>query len=178
MALGLSFEARVPDADETRLPGEAPAVYVERIARVKAEALVANDLVVIAADTTVVLEGRVLGKPGHPEQARSMLRSLQGKRHEVFTGLALAIGETPVRVLSVVEATEVEMVPMTDDEIATYVAGGEPMDKAGAYALQGFGGVFVSGVKGSPSNVVGLPVHLLPRLFHQAGMELNDFVSR
>jgi septum formation protein len=174
-ALNLRFETISPEVDETRFPDEPPATYVERIARTKAVAVVGVDVIAIAADTTVVFEGRILGKPGHPEEARTMLRRLQGNRHEVLTGLAVSsLGETH----SIVDSTEVEMMPMTDDEIAAYVAGGEPMDKAGAYALQGEGGVFVASIHGSPSTVVGLPVHQLPRLLGRAGVELSQFRSR
>lgn len=174
-ALSIQFEVRSPDVDETRFPDETPATYVERIARAKAIAVAGSDEVTVAADTAVVFEGRVMGKPGHPEEARSMLRRLQGARHEVLTGLAVSsLGETH----SLVDATEVEMMSMTDEEIAAYVAGGEPMDKAGAYALQGEGGVFVMSVHGSPSTVVGLPIHQLPRLLGRVGVELSQFRSR
>lgn len=176
--LGLAFDVVAPGVDETRFPDESAGAYVERVARSKASAVADDGLVVIAADTAVVVDGRILGKPGHPEEARAMLRRLQGRRHEVFTGLALAVGGPDRRLTSVVEATEVEIVPMTEEEIARYVSGGEPMDKAGAYALQGFGGVFVSAISGSPSNVIGLPVHQLPKLFHQAGLELDIFLAR
>lgn len=174
-ALNLQFEVRSPDVDETRFPDETPGTYVERIARAKAIAVAGSDDVTMAADTTVVFEGKVMGKPGHPEEARSMLRRLQGARHEVLTGLAVSShGE----IHSLVDATEVEMMSMTDEEIAAYVAGGEPMDKAGAYALQGEGGVFVTSVHGSPSTVVGLPIHQLPRLLGRVGVELSQFRSR
>ena len=174
-ALNLQFEVRSPDVDETRFPDETPGSYVERIARMKAIAVAGSDEIIVAADTTVVFEGKVMGKPGHPEEARSMLRRLQGARHEVLTGLAVSsLGETH----TLVDATEVEMMSMTDEEIAAYVAGGEPMDKAGAYALQGEGGVFVTGVHGSPSTVVGLPIHQLPRLLGRVGVELSQFRSR
>lgn len=174
-SLNLQFELRSPDVDETRFPDEAPGIYVERIARAKALAVAGSDEIIVAADTTVVFEGRVMGKPGHPEEARSMLRRLQGARHEVLSGLAVSSGgETH----SLIDATEVEMMTMTDEEIAAYVAGGEPMDKAGAYALQGEGGVFVISVHGSPSTVVGLPIHQLPRLLGRVGVELSQFRSR
>jgi septum formation protein len=161
--------------DESRFPDEPPSIYVERIARAKALAVAGINVVAVAADTTVVLEGKVLGKPAHPEEARSMLRRLQGSKHEVITGLAVAAkGETH----SITDSTEVEMLPMTDHEIASYVASGEPMGKAGAYALQGEGGIFVRRVIGSPSTVVGLPVHQLPRLLGRVGVELSQFRSR
>jgi septum formation protein len=170
--LGLSFEVVSPDVDETRLQDELAVAYVERVARLKASTVAVPEMVVVSADTAVVHDGRVLGKPGHPEEARSMLRAIQGTRHEVLTGLAVATADECV---SLVEATEVEMVPMTEDEIADYVAGGEPMDKAGAYALQGEGSVFISSVNGSPSNVIGLPVHQLPKLIRRVGVDLDDF---
>ena len=174
-SLDLDFDVLSPDVDETRFPDEPAGTYVERIARSKAEAVSSPDAVVIAADTAVVLEGRVLGKPVHPEEARAMLRRLRGVSHEVLTGVAISARD---EIHSVVESTEVEMEMMTDDEIASYVDGGEPMDKAGAYALQGEGGVFVKRVVGSPSNVVGLPVHVLPRLLGRVGLELSQFRSR
>ncbi|REK11229.1 MAG: septum formation inhibitor Maf [Actinobacteria bacterium] len=174
-SLDLAFDVLAPDVDETRFPDEPAGTYVERIARSKAKAVSSPDVVVIAADTAVVLEGRVLGKPVHPEEARTMLRRLRGVSHEVLTGVAISARD---EIHSVVESTEVEMEMMTDDEIASYVDGGEPMDKAGAYALQGEGGVFVKRVVGSPSNVVGLPVHVLPRLFGRVGLELSQFRSR
>lgn len=173
--LGLEFEVDPPNVDESRFPDENPGVYVERVARSKAGSVGGPDLVVVAADTAVVSDGKVLGKPGHPEEARSMLRSLQGKRHEVLTGVAVAIAGVETTTVSLVDATEVTMVAMTEDEIADYVAGGEPMDKAGAYALQGRGSIFISAVRGSPSTVIGLPVHLLPRLLQQVGLNLDQF---
>jgi septum formation protein len=176
--LGLQFEAAAPDIDETRLPDEEPATYVERIARAKAEAVAGDDLLVVAADTTVVHEGRVMGKPGHPEEARSMLRRLEGDAHEVFTGLAVGWLDGSIRLESLVDRCQVSMLPMTDDEIAWYVGTGEPLDKAGGYALQGLGGMFVSEVVGNPSTVVGLPIHLLGRLIAKSGAEVTRFRRR
>lgn len=173
--LGLQFDTVAPDVDESRFPDEAAAQYVERVARAKAQVVAGPEILVVAADTAVVVEGRVLGKPGHPEEARAMLRKLGGGWHQVVTGLAAAAnGEMH----SLVDTTGVEMAPMTEGEISAYVDGGEPMDKAGAYALQGEGGVFVTAVQGSPSSVIGLPVHLLPRLLARFGAELGDFRSR
>jgi nucleoside triphosphate pyrophosphatase len=173
--LGLAFEVTTTDLDESRRPDEPPAAYVERLARAKAESQAGQGLIVIGADTTVVHDGRVLGKPSHPEEARSMLRRLQGAEHEVFTGMAVASWDNGVQVRSLVDVTTVRMVTMTDDEIADYVDTGEPMDKAGSYALQGVGGVFVESVSGSPFTVIGLPVHLLPRLMSSMGVDLRDF---
>lgn len=173
--LRLDFEVRPADVDEARLPDEPPATYVERVARAKAGVVAGDGLLVVAADTTVVHEGRVMGKPGHPAEARSMLRRLQGQVHEVFTGVAVATWEGTAQVRSLVDVAEVEFLPMTDEEIDGYVETGEPMDKAGAYAMQGLGSVFIGRVSGSPFTVIGLPVHLLPRLIAASGAELASF---
>ena len=173
--LGLDYDVVKPEIDETSLPNEDPAGYVERVARTKAEWGSGPGRLVLAADTTVVHRGRMMGKPAHPEEARSMLRSLQGDRHEVFTGLAVASWGDGPEVHALVDACEVVMMVMTEDEIADYVATGEPMDKAGAYAIQGRGGRFVQSVHGSPFTVVGLPVHLLARLVARSGHGLDDF---
>lgn len=174
--LGVRFEITRPQVDESRHPDEAPGVYVERVARAKVSAVRAcTGTVVVAADTAVVHDGKVLGKPGHPEEARAMLRRLQGDDHEVFTAVAVRLGED---VQSLVDVTQVRMLQMTTEEIVGYVDGGEPMDKAGAYALQGRGGLWVESIIGSPFTVVGLPVHLLPRLFAQVGASLDEFSTR
>lgn len=173
-SLGLDFDVELPDVDESRRQDEPPGVYVERIAVEKARAVAAPDRVVLAADTAVVHEGKVLGKPGHPEEARAMLRRLQNDRHEVFTGIAVASWNGGAVVNSTVDVTEVAFLPMTDDEIADYVSTGEPMDKAGAYALQGAGGRFIESVKGSPFTVIGLPIHLISRLISAAGMDIRS----
>ena len=176
--LGLDFDFVSPDVDESRFPEEAPAAYVERVARAKAEAVAGDGLIVVAADTTVVHEGRVMGKPGHPEEARSTLRRIQGEVHEVFTGLAVGGWDGRAQIKSVVDFAEVTMLPMTDEEIAWYVGTGEPLDKAGAYALQGLGGMFVSRVDGSPFTVIGLPIHLLARLVSASGADLSELMIR
>lgn len=170
--LHLDFDISPPDIDETRKPGEPPGVYVERIAREKAIAVATPDAVVVAADTAVVHEGHVLGKPAHPEEARGILRRLQDDRHQVFTGVAVAANGG---VETLVDVTKVKMLPMTDGEIADYVDTGEPMDKAGSYALQERGSVFVESIEGSPYTVIGLPVHLLPRLLGRVGSNLKHF---
>jgi septum formation protein len=148
---------------------------VERVARAKARAVAGDGLLIVAGDTAVVHEGRVMGKPGHPEEARSMLRRLQGDKHEVFTGLAVAWMDGGPRLESLVDMSQVSMMPMTEEEIAWYVGTGEPLDKAGGYALQGLGGMFVSEVIGSPSTVVGLPIHLLGRLIAKSGADVTRF---
>jgi septum formation protein len=171
---GLDFDILEPGVDETRRPDETPETYVERLARAKAEAVAGDGVIAIGADTVVVAQGRILGKPGHPEEARSMLRELQGGRHIVLTGLAVSgLGPDGPATLSVVDSTEVVMGSMTEEEISGYVAGGEPMGKAGAYALQGRGGLFVEAVHGSPYTVIGLPVHLLPRLLLGLGHDIG-----
>ena len=173
--LRLDFEMRPAEIDESRFPDEAPAAYVERVARAKAEAVAGEGLIVVAADTAVVHEGRIMGKPGHPEEARAMLRVLQGDVHEVFTGLAVTSWEGGPRTRSTVDMAEVEVLPMTEGEIVRYVESGEPLDKAGSYALQGVGGAFVSKVNGSPFTVIGLPIHLLARLVAASGGDLDAF---
>ena len=175
--LGLDFDFVAPDVDESRYPEEAPAAYVERVARAKAEAVAGDGVIVVAADTTVVHEGRVMGKPGHPEEARSMLRRIQGDVHEVFTGLAVGGWDGRAQIKSVVDNAEVTMLQMTEEEIAWYVGTGEPLDKAGAYALQGLGGMFVSRVVGSPFTVIGLPIHLLARLVSASGADLSELMT-
>jgi septum formation protein len=173
--LGLEFHVAPADIDESGRPGEGPGAYVERLARDKALAVAAPGDLVVAADTAVVHEGHVLGKPGHPEEARTMLRRLQGGAHDVFTGIAVAHGGD---MASLVDVTEVRMPAMTAEEIADYVDTGEPMDKAGSYALQGRGGLYVESIVGSPFTVIGLPLHLLPRLAAKVGAHLGDFARR
>ena len=176
--LNLIFEVDPPGIDESRLPGEPPAAYVERLARVKATAGVGPERIVLAADTAVVHSGQVLGKPAHPEEARRMLRRLEGESHEVFTGVAVATMRENLEVVSMVDVTEVVMTTMTGEEIASYVDSGEPMDKAGAYALQGIGGRFIESVRGSPFTVIGLPIHLLPRLLKRLGADIEQFMEK
>ncbi|MBW3666869.1 MAG: Maf family protein [Actinobacteria bacterium] len=177
--LGLDFVVQPSEVDESRFPDEPPAEYVERVARQKCLAVLAPDTLVVAADTAVVHEGRVLGKPAHPEEARSMLRRLQDDTHDVFTGVAVsAVRDGGSSTRSAVDVTRVEMLPITDEEIDDYVSSGEPMGKAGAYALQGLGGVFVRSVAGSPYTVIGLPVHLLPRMAAAVGVRWADFRVR
>lgn len=173
--LGLTFDVIPADVDEARFPDEHPQAYVERLARGKARAVSGPGVVAVGCDTVVAHEGRVLGKPAHPEEARAMLRRLQGDRHEVVTGLAVAGHADGPVVHSAVDVTEVVFLPMTEDEIVDYVASGEPMDKAGGYALQGAGGIYVEAVHGSPYTVIGLPVHLLPRLLGRLGHHIGTF---
>ena len=153
--LGRSFRVQVASVDETmeNLPIEQA---VARLSYRKAAAVGAEaDQVVIGADTVVVLDGQVLGKPRDAEDAIRMLKSLSGKTHQVMTGVCLLKGE---RVLTHTEVTEVTFRPLTDREIHNYVATKEPMDKAGAYGIQGAAARFVEGIRGDYFNVVGLPV--------------------
>ncbi len=171
--LGVVFEWVEPDVDESRFPDEDPDRYVERLARLKAETCAAEGAVSIGADTTVVHRGVVMGKPGHPAEARSMLRRLAGDHHTVHSGVAVAhFADGQMVVHSGIERTVVRILDLTDEEIAAYVATGEPLDKAGAYALQGKGALFVESVDGSPSNVIGLPLHRLAALLRTAGVDL------
>lgn len=172
--IGYTFQVEAAGVDETRFPDEEPVKYVERIARDKATTVAAGGAVVIAGDTAVVHEGRVLGKPGHPEEARAMLRRIQGGHHEVLTGLAVAgLIDDKAEIESLVDMTTVRMAPMTESEIVDYVGTGEPLDKAGGYGIGGLGGRFIEAVDGSPATVAGLPIHLVPRLLTRFGIELS-----
>ncbi|MDD2722447.1 MAG: Maf family protein [Methylovulum sp.] len=162
------------DIDETPLPDEAPLAYVQRMAAEKSAAGVAQygaQLPVLAADTTVVLLGRIMGKPRDKDDALEMLRSLSGNRHQVFTSVSLR-GRQHGEAVSI---TEVTFRCLTDAEIVAYWESGEPQDKAGAYAIQGRGGVFVESITGSFSGVVGLPVFETAQLLAQQG--INCFIS-
>jgi septum formation protein len=150
---GYEFDSASPDIDESERPGEAPDAYVERLAREKCAA-VAGDLV-LAADTTVALDGVIFGKPEDDADARRMLRALSGRTHHVHTGVALRRRGT---MRSFVVTTEVVFVDLADHEVDAYIASGEPTGKAGAYALQGRGARLVSEVRGSVSGVIGLPM--------------------
>ncbi len=155
--LGVRFESIDADVDERQFPGEDARDYVRRLARAKAAAGHSRDasaLPVLAADTTVVVEGEVLGKPEDEADARRMLMKLSGRWHEVHSGIAL-LGR---RGHCVCVTTRVCFRPLHEHEIARYWASGEPADKAGAYGIQGLGGVFVTRIDGSYSNVVGLPL--------------------
>ena len=168
-SLGVTFDVKSADVDESLLPGESAPDAAERLAREKAAAVASDErgAVVVAADTIVVVDGEAFGKPLDRAEAAAMLRRLQGRRHDVVTGVAVAANGA---LFSGRETTAVFFAPMSDREIDAYVATGEPDDKAGAYAVQGIGGLFVERVEGSPSNVVGLPVRLLGRLLDAAGL--------
>ena len=163
--VGWPFEALPADTDESRRAGENALTYVERVARAKAEAVAsrAPGATVLGADTVVVIENEILGKPRDDDDARRMLRLLQDRWHQVLTGVAIINGETGASQIAH-EVTEVRFAAMNEDEISWYVATGEPMDKAGAYAIQGQGARFVKEIRGDYFNIVGLPVRLLYEL--------------
>ena len=163
-AAGLAFDVLAADVDETPLPGETPEACCLRLARAKAEAVapVARGRVVVAADTIVVVDGEILGKPVDQSDARRMLGLLSGRRHEVLTAVAVMTPGAPVA--AAMERTAVEFSSLTAGEIGWYVESGEPRDKAGAYAIQGLASRFVARIDGSYSNVVGLPVPAVYRL--------------
>lgn len=148
-----------PGIDETPLPGESAAEYVDRLAEAKALGIeAAPGEIVLGADTVVVIDGRLLGKPADDADAARMLQALSGRRHEVVTGICLRSSARTVRDRAV---TAVWFAGLSAAEIAAYIAGGEPRDKAGAYAIQGVASRFVSRIDGEYTNVVGLPVALL-----------------
>lgn len=168
---GFAFEAVAAGVDESRREGEPAEAYVRRLAEVKARAVVARispPAIVIAADTVVVMDGEVLGKPESAEDAAQMLRRLGGRTHQVLTGLAVVkMPEGAARVE--IETTRVTFAPLGEAEIEGYVASGEPLNKAGAYAIQGRGGRFVVRVEGCYFNVVGLPLARLYRILREMG---------
>jgi septum formation protein len=160
-AVGVPFVLRPIDVDESVLPAEAPAPYVERLARAKATARVGPDELVIGADTTVVVDDMIVGKPSDADDARRMLRLLSGRTHTVLTGVAVA---TTASVASGVARTDVTFAALPDAWIDRYVATGAPLDKAGGYGMQDGAALFVARIDGSPSNVIGLPLHLVSEL--------------
>jgi septum formation protein len=168
--IGVPFSVRVPDIDETPTGDESPTQYVRRLAFAKAAAVVATaDELVIAADTTVDLGGEILGKPLDAPDAATMLRRLSTRTHKVHTGVAVRLGDVEV---AEVCTTLVTFVELDEATIEWYVATGEPMGKAGSYALQGAGGALVQLVRGSVSNVIGLPLHVVVELAHRCGVDL------
>jgi septum formation protein len=172
--LGLCFRPVPADLDETPLPAEPPAAYVARLARGKAQAVSGRELIAIGADTAVVIDEDIVGKPADADDARATLRRLSGRAHEVRTGLAVVHGQ---EVAEVVVSTYVWFTDLDDATIDWYVATGEPLDKAGAYGIQGIGGAFVEAIQGSYHNVVGLPLVELDQLMADLGWQLRDWAS-
>ncbi|GGI06943.1 Maf family protein [Egicoccus halophilus] len=168
--LDLHPEVRPPSVDETPGAAEGPADLVRRLAALKAMATEAtDDEVVVAADTEVVLDGRVLGKPADRDDAAAMLRALSGRGHEVLTGVAVRHG--PIVHVDVVRTTVIFRT-LTDDELTWYLDTGEPFDKAGGYGLQGAGAVLVERLEGSDTNVIGLPLAETVVLLRHVGLDV------
>ena len=168
----IPFEIRVADIDESMDPAKDPASEVARVSLAKARAIcAAPEDTVIAADTIVVLEGTVLGKPSSPEHAAAMLRGLSGKDHQVMTGVTVLRGD---RVMTHTEITDIHFRPLSEKEIANYVATGEPMDKAGAYGIQGGAALFAEGMHGDYYNVMGLPLCRLWQMLHSISPALLE----
>ncbi len=169
-AMGIAFTIRIADVDETPLAGEAPADMVLRLASAKAAAIPAGPgELVIAADTAVVLGEECFGKPADFEDALRVLSALSGQTHQVMTGLAVASAAGVATALSV---TDVRFRDIDPDEVRRYWQSGEPQGKAGAYAIQGRGGMFVEAIMGSYTGVVGLPVFETARLLQAAGLDV------
>jgi len=174
--IGIKFRVLAPDVNEAAMPREAPAEYVERIARIKAEVAWARVVErrmkrypVLAADTAVILGRRILGKPQSDAEAASMLQSLSGRTHQVITAVAMTF-EGKLKVTR--SESAVTFRRLAPDEIAHYLAGGEPHDKAGAYAIQGVAAAFISRIEGSYSGVMGLPLFETARLLKSFGVQV------
>lgn len=169
--LGVTFTVVSPDVDETPRAGESPVHYVQRLALDKSMAITSmDDTLVITADTTVDLGGEILGKPADDAEAGAMLRRLSARTHRVHTGVVVRLGD---RALADAVTSLVTFVALTPATIEWYVGTGEPLDKAGAYAVQGAGAILVRRVSGSVSNVIGLPLHTVARLARELGVPLH-----
>lgn len=174
--LGMAFDVRPAAKEEPPRPGEEPKAFAVRAARAKAEEISTDfpRLPILAADTVVEIDGRLLGKPRSTTEARAMLRLLAGRTHHVHTAVALA---SDGRCHSLLDTARVRFRAIGEDTIDWYVSTTEPMDKAGAYAVQGAGGLLVEAVSGSPQTVIGLPIHRLPELFSKSGLRFWDFLA-
>ena len=171
-SIGMDFDVIPSNIPEEREQGEAPEEYVARLSREKAEAIAAKhaDRWVIAADTTVLLGEELLEKPVDAADAARMLATIAGRTHIVYTGITLQNAASSYRETRVAES-EVRMLPLTAEDIDWYVRTGEPLDKAGAYAVQGIGAMFIDSIHGSYTNVVGLPLALLFQMLRKAGID-------
>lgn len=174
--IGIAFEVLPSDVDETVQPDEAPEHYVLRLAREKAAVCVQRLeeqgrplLPVLAADTTVCIDGMILGKPEDDADAAAMLRRMSDRWHAVHTAVAVAHGE---RIEVALSSTQVELAALSEADIAAYIASGEPRDKAGSYGIQGLAGTFVRRIEGSYSGVMGLPIYETAQLLKQFGARL------
>jgi septum formation protein len=173
---GFTFEVCAADIDESRRAGEPPMDYVRRLALEKAQAIAARNpgAVVLGADTTVVLEGEVLNKPADRADAERMLRLLSGRTHQVHTGLAVVRDLEHQSHPSHVETTDVVFRAIGEEELAAYLASGDPMDKAGAYGIQGYAARWIPRIEGDYFNVVGLPLAAVVRLLGAVASEHGD----
>lgn len=167
--VGIAHETRPANVDESLLPDESPVPHAERLARAKAAAISKDesDAVIIGADTIVVIDGKVLGKPENQAQAHAMLRQLSGRTHKVFTAIAVAFAGA---IVSDVVDVEVTFRDLNDSEIGAYIVTGEPMDKAGAYGIQGYGATIVDRINGDYFAVMGLSLVRLIRLMRRLGI--------
>lgn len=173
-ALEIPFSVRPSSAPEPPpTPGDAqnPGAYVERLARLKAAAI-DEDALILAADTVVVLNDQILGKPTDKSDARAMLRKMRGQTHRVFTGVCVARGD---QIRNAHETTAVTFGEFSDEFVDAYVATGEPLDKAGSYGAQGKGALLVSRIEGDYWNVVGLPLFRLSQMLREFGVEIAEF---
>ena len=175
-AAGYAFDVAPADVDETPLPGELPEVYVARLAEAKANVTVntSSDCVVLGADTAVLVDGTIFGTPLDDANAAAMLRQLSGRSHEVLTGVSMRYGSQRV---GTVDRTVVHVAFLRPEDIAWYVASGEPRGKAGGYAIQGLAARFIDRIEGSYSNVMGLPLSVVRRLLSDLGFnepEIQD----
>jgi len=172
-AAGFDFETAIVDIDETRRPDERPSIYVRRLAAEKSARAMADlhaqTAVVLGADTTVVVDDEILGKPRDDDESAAMLRRLSGRRHEVMTGVSLRLGAFEI---GRVETTAVYFARLEEVDVAWYVKSGEGRDKAGAYAIQGFASRFIPRIEGSYANVVGLPVAAVAELLKEISKDL------
>ena len=185
--LGLEFRVAPAEVDESVHPMEGNRDYVRRVALDKATAIGGNGdhliddpgLAVVAADTIVLLDNKMLGKPHDAKDAARMLRGLSGRSHEVMTCVTLLVPATTKSSHrfsdTVIDSATVRFAKLSDDDIDWYVATGEPLDKAGAYGIQGIGGLFVEHLSGNYQTVVGLPLESLNGLLHKAGRDLRDW---
>lgn len=176
--VGYEFSIEVCDLEENS-DKEIPYELVMELAKVKARAIMDNhkeeDVIVLGADTVVANEGQILGKPKNLEHAKEMITSLQGKAHQVYTGVCICWNDGKINQnLTFYEKTDVEVYPMTKDEIESYVATGECSDKAGSYAIQGLFSPYIKGIAGDYNNVVGLPVARIYQEIKKLGLEITN----
>jgi septum formation protein len=176
--MGLSFAVQIPDIDESSVSARTPHELVETLSQNKSLEVAqhcAPDDFVIAADTVVVLDGRILGKPTTEVDAFHMLSSLSGRTHEVYTGVTVRQGD---HFETIHEISSVSFRPLSQEEICHYIATGEPMDKAGAYGIQGYGALLVSGLNGDYFNVMGLPVCRLGQILCSFGIDVLALAAK